>query len=230
MLAWAPPDMDAAPPSDLAAGSARLLLALRHALADPLSSAALKLDLVERRLLTPSGAEPAWVVERVRAAQTEMGTAHRLLDLLLRLSEILGERPEETCLRDLCRAAGVPLHETSAALGRVLLRHRASAEAIRGVASFAAQGGGPSKPARSGLESGRLTLTLEGPHVTADGCPERLLDLPHGVEEAEALFVARAAVEADGGLLELAEHDGRLVALFSWPLPPEVGAEREDAP
>jgi hypothetical protein len=30
--------------------------------------------------------------------------------------------------------------------------------------------------------------------------------------------VARAAVEADGGRLELTESGGRLVALFSWPL------------
>jgi hypothetical protein len=45
--------------------------------------------------------------------------------------------------------------------------------------------------------------------------------------EAEALFVARAAVEADGGRLELTERGGRLVALFSWPLRREGDAERK---
>jgi hypothetical protein len=221
-------DMDAASPPDPAGGSAPILLALRHALADPLSAAALKLDLVERRLLAPSGADPSWVVERVRAAQADVGAANRLLDLLLRLAEIAGERPGETSLRDVCRTAGVPLHEAAVAVPRLPLRHRASAEAIQSVASFAARGDGvPSPIGRAGLESGRVTLAVEGSRVTADGRPERLLDLPHGVEEAEALFVARAAVEADGGRLELTERGGRLVALFSWPLRRQDDAERK---
>jgi hypothetical protein len=221
-------DMDAASPPDPAGGSAPILLALRHALADPLSAAALKLDLVERRLLAPSGADPSWVVERVRAAQADVGAANRLLDLLLRLAEIAGERPGETSLRDVCRTAGVPLHEAAVAVPRLPLRHRSSAEAIQSVASFATRGDGvPSPIGRAGLESGRVTLALEGSRVTADGRPERLLDLPHGIEEAEALFVARAAVEADGGRLELTERGGRLVALFSWPLRRQGDAERK---
>jgi hypothetical protein len=221
-------DMDAASPPDPAGGSARILLALRHALADPLSAATLKLDLVERRLMAPSGADPSWVAERVRAAQADVGAANRLLDLLLRLAEIAGERPGETSLHDVCRTAGVPLHETAVAVPRLPLRHRASAEAIQSVASFAARGDGVPLPiGRTGLESGRVTLAVEGSRVTADGRPERLLDLPHGIEEAEALFVARAAVEADGGRLELTERGGRLVALFSWPLRLEGDAERK---
>jgi len=220
--------MDAASPPDPAGGSARNLLALRHALADPLSAATLKLDLMERRLMAPSGADPSWLVERVRAAKADMGAANRLLDLLLRLAEIAGERPIETSLRDVCRTAGVPLPDGTAAVPRLPLRHRASAEAIQSVASFAARGDGdPSPIGRAGLESGRVTLAVEGSHVTADGRPERLLDLPHGVQEAEALFVARAAVEADGGRLELAERGGRLMALFSWPLGHEGDAERK---
>ncbi len=176
--------------------------------------------------MAPSGADPAWVAERVRAARADVGSANRLLDLLLRLAEIAGEKPGETCLRDVCRTAGVPLHETAAVLPRLPLRHRASAEAIQNVASFAARGDGVPPPiGRAELESGRVTLAVDGPLVTADGRPERLLDLPHGIAEAEALFVARAAVEADGGRLELAERDGRLVALFSWPLRLEGDAE-----
>jgi hypothetical protein len=224
-------DMDTASPPDLAAGSASILLALRHALADPLSAAALKLDLVERRLVAPSGAEPSWVAGRVRAARTDVGTANRLLDLLLRLAEIASERPEDTSLLDVCRAAGVPLHETAAVLPRLPLRRRASAEAIQNVASFTARGDGVLSPiGRAGLEGGRMTLAVEGSRVTADGRPERLLDLPHGIVEAEALFVARAAVEADGGRLELKERGARLVALFSWPLRLESDAGRKSGP
>jgi len=220
--------MDAASPPDLAGESAPILLALRHALADPLSAATLKLDLMERRLMAPSGADPSWLVERVRAAKADMGAANRLLDLLLRLAEIAGERPGETSLCDVCRTAGVALHEAAVAIPRLPLRRRASAEAIQSVASFAARGDGvPSPIGRAGLESGRVTLAVEGSRVTVDGRPERLLDLPHGIEGAEALFVARAAVEADGGRLELAERGGRLVALFSWPLRLEGDTERK---
>jgi hypothetical protein len=199
-------------------------------LADPLSAAALKLDLVERRLTAPSETDPSWMVERVRAVQADVGAANRLLGILLRLAEIAGERPEETSLRDVCRTAGIPLDEAAAAVPRLPLRHRASAEAIQSVASYAARGESVFPPiGRAGLESGRVTLAVEGSRVTADGRPERLLDLPHGIEGAEALFVARAAVEADGGRLELTERGGRLVALFSWPLRLEGGAERKGA-
>ncbi len=197
-------------------------------MADPLSGAALKLDLVERRLMAPSGVDLAWVVERVRAVQADVGTVNRLLDLLLRLAEIAGERPGETSLGNVCRAAGVPLHEGAVAVPHLSLRHRASAEAIQNVASFAARGeSAPPPVGRAGLENGRVTLAVEGSRVTADGRPERLLDLPHGIEDAEPLFVARAAVEADGGRLELTERGGRLVALFSWPLRPEDDAGRK---
>jgi hypothetical protein len=221
--------MDAASPLDPPGESAHTLRALRHALADPLSAVALKLDLVERRLLSPSGADPSWVVERVRAAQANVGAANRLLDLLLRLAEIAGEQPEQTSLGEVCRTAGIPLPDAAPAVPRLSLRHRSSAEAILSVASFAARGdGAPSPIARAGLENGRVTLALEGSRVTADGRPERLLDLPHGIPEAEALFVARAAVEADGGRLELTERAGRLVALFSWPVRPQGDSERKE--
>ena len=72
-----------------------------------------------------------------------------------------------------------------------------------------------------------MTLAFEGSRATADGRPARLLDLPHGIEGVEGLFVARAAVEADGGRLELTERGGLFVALFSWPLQLEGDAERK---
>src|ERR1035437_10573408 len=108
--------MDAASPPHPPGESAHILRALRHALAAPLSAAALKLDLVHRRLMAPSGADPSWVVERVRAAQADVGAANRLLDLLLRLAEVAGERAGETSLRDVCRSAGVPLHQAAVAV------------------------------------------------------------------------------------------------------------------
>lgn len=222
--------MDAASRSDPAGGSAPILLALRHALADPLSGAALKLDLVERRLTAPSGADLSWVLERVRAVQADVAAANRLLDLLLRLAEIVGEPPGDTSLRDVCRTAGILLDEGAAAVPRLPLRHRTSAEAIQSVASFARGESVPSPIGRAGFSGGRVTLAVEGSRVTADGHPERLLDLPHGIEGAEALFVARAAVEADGGRLELTERGGRLVALFSWPLRLERDADRKGGP
>jgi hypothetical protein len=222
--------MDAASPPDPSGESARILDVLRHALADPLSAAALKLDLVERRLLLPSGADPSWLVERVRAVQADLGATNRLLDLLLRLAAIAGERPEETSLRDVCSRAGVPLGGTAEeAPPRLPLRVAALADAIRGVAAFAAGPGGAAPAGREELANGRVTLTLEGTRVTADGRPARLLDLPHGIEDAEILFVARAAALADGGRLELAERDGRLAARFSWPVPAEGGAGQKDA-
>lgn len=212
--------MDAASLPFPAGESAHVLRALRHALADPLSSAVLKLDLVERRLLAPSGADPAWVVERLRAAQANMTAANRLLDLLLRLAEIADERPEATSLFDLCRTAGVPFDEAGARVPGVPARRASSAEAIRNVAAFIrngdAGGGVPLPIGRASLENGRVILSLQGSRGT-DASPERLLDLPHGIEEGETLFVARAAIEADGGRLELTARGGRLAALFSWP-------------
>jgi hypothetical protein len=210
--------MEAARLPDPAAESGHNLRALRHALADPLSAVALKLNLVERRLQSPSGADPAWILERVRAAQADLGAANRLLDVLLRLAEIAGERPDETTLGDICEAAGIPLQSASP-VPPLPLRRRSSADAIREVASFATRGESVHSPVgRATLESGRVTLALEGTRVTADGRPDRLLDLPHGIDDADALFVARAAVQADGGSLELTENDGRLVATFSWPV------------
>jgi hypothetical protein len=222
--------MDAASPPDLDGESARILHVLRHALADPLSAAALKLDLVERRLLSPSGADPSWTVEKVRAVQADLGTTTRLLDLLLRLAAIAGEQPEDTSLRDVCLRAAVSLDAAATTPPRLPLRAVALSEAIRSVAAFAGEPGGAAAPtARERLENGRLALVLEGTRVTAEDHAARLLDLPHGSEEAGALFVARAAVAADGGRLELTERDGRLTAFFSWPLRSEGAAGRNEA-
>ena len=220
--------MDSASPSDPGGEAAQILRALRHALADPLSAASLKLDLVERRLLAPSGADPAWVVERVRAVQTYVGEAARLLGLLHRLAAIADERPTKTSVREICRRAGVSLGEADAVVPRLSLRGTALADAIRGVASFVA-GSATEPTGREVVENGHVTLRVAGPRVTADGLPGRLLDLPHGNEDAEALFVARAAAAADGGRLRLIERGSRLEAMFVWPLQRDgdIGGEDE---
>jgi hypothetical protein len=216
--------MDTPSSPDRPDGYARILLSLRHALADPLSSAALKLDLVERRLASPSGAEPSWLTERVRTAHAEVDEAHRLIDLLLRLAEIAGERPGDTSIRELCRAAGVPIEEPPGDAPSVRLRQRSSVDAIRGVASLGRRGDLPPTAARTRFENGRVSLEVDASRATADGHPERLLDLPHGTPEVEPLFLARATVVSDGGDLELTERGGRLVALFSWPAERKAGA------
>lgn len=223
--------MEAAPIPELSGESGHLLRALRHALADPLSAITLKLNLVERRLQTPAGADSKWVAERMRAAQADVSAANRLLDLLLRLAEIAGEPAGETSIHDVCRAAGLSLEESASAVPRVSLRLRSSVEAIKSFTSFATRGGGSGSPvARAGLENGRVSLFIEGTRATPDARPDRLLDLPHGVDGADDLFMARAAVEADGGRLELTGEDGRLAAHFSWPVGGEGFAGRKDAP
>jgi hypothetical protein len=216
--------MDTVSPPDLEGGCVRTLLALRHALADPLSSASLRLDLVTRRLTAPPGADPSWVLERVRAVQADVFLANRLLDLLLRLSEIERERTREMSLGELCRAAGVSFCEAARPVPSLHLRQLAETAAVQNVAAFARGDGVELPSGKAEIEGGRVTLTIEGARVTADGHPERLLDLPHGFDDAESLFVARAAVEADGGRLELGERGGRLVAHFSWPLREWKGA------
>lgn len=200
-------------------GLARSLLVLRHALSSPLSTAALKLDVTERRLSAPSGAETSWVVEKLRAAQAEMSTANRQLDLLLRLSEIEAERPQASALDEVCRAAGVALSGSALPVPRVVMRRRATGEAFRGVAAFAS----PAGAARAGFDGAHVTLAFGGSRPATSERPDRLFDLPDGTAESESLFAARAAVEADGGCLEITEENGRLVALFSWPAPAAEG-------
>lgn len=213
-------DADSHPGPD--AGSARLLLALRHALADPLSTAALKLDLVERRLTSPAGADPSWILERVRAAQAEVTSANLLLELLRRLAEIAEEMPERTSLSDVCGAAGLQIEAAPAPA--IVVRRTAAADAVRGVVSYLAPGGA-SSAAHARDAGDAVSLELRGERAVAPGDLARLLDLPHADRDAEALYLARAAVQADGGRLELFDRAGSLAVLFTWPAAPrEAGA------
>ena len=207
-------------PPDLPGGVAGALGTLRHALADPLSAAGLKLELLERRLaaVPPDGLALA---DRVRGAKADLAEAGRLLDLLPRLASIAGEVPEETSLGDLCRVAGVPLEEDAASRSRLLLRRLAAIDALRIVVWFlrSLDAGGAVPDVRGEVASGRVSLRIEAHVACRRALPERLFHLPRGEEQAGELFLARAGVESDGGRLELAERESRTVALLSWPRP-----------
>jgi len=217
--------MNEALPPEPSSGVAGALGTLRHALADPLSAAGLKLELLERRLAAASPGEPA-LAERVRGAQSDLGLAGRLIDLLPRLAAIAGEEPSAISLDDLCRVAGVRLGENSEPRTRLFLRRVAASDALRtlswcfGVPEPAC----PPPLVRVEIAAGRVSLRIEGPGAFG-ASPERLFHLPRGEEGAEELFLARAAVESDGGTLELAQKDGLVATCLSWPHQPAVADE-----
>ncbi len=210
--------MDAVFPPD-PSGVAGALATLRHALADPLSAAGLKLELLERHLAAvPFGG--TLLTDRVRGAKADIETASRLLDLLLRLSFIAGETAGEISIPGLCRAAGVALEEGTSA-GPLLRLRPETIRALASVAEFLRSKDPGDSPPRSRVEenAGRVSLRMDVPGTFGALDPARLFQLPHGEEQRADLFLARAAVEADGGRLQFLEREGHVTALFSWPLP-----------
>jgi hypothetical protein len=207
-------------PPDPASGIVAALGTLRHALADPLSAAGLKLELVERRLSAASGDGPSLAV-RIQSAKADLAIASRLIDLLPRLAKIAGESPRETSIGDLCRLAGVLLEDEPASTPRLMLRRLASVDALRAVASSLRplDPTGPAPRARLVTAPGGLSLRIEGSGHRDRAKTDRLLGLPRGDERAEELFLARACIEADGGVLELGRQEEPLVATASWPGP-----------
>ena len=214
-------------PPDFPGGVADALGTLRHALADPLSAAGVKLELLERRLAeVPSNG--ASLADRVRGVKSDLAAAGRLIDLLPRLASIAGEPAGITSLGDLCRAAGIPLEEGPANRPRLLLRRLATIDALRILVWFLRSRDPLAAPPRLLEESasGRVALRIEALGGSGDSNPERLFHLPRGEERGEDLFLARACIESDGGRLQLVERESRLVALLSWPEPatsPEGG-------
>jgi hypothetical protein len=88
---------------------------------------------------------------------------------------------------------------------------------------------GRQPPVRAEPVPGRVSLRIEAVGGRGEENPERLFQLPRGDVRAEELFLARAGIESDGGRLQLAEREGRIVALLSWPRPTpatEEGASR----
>lgn len=205
-------------PPDFPGGVADALGTLRHALADPLSAAGVKLELLERRLAeAPSNGVS--LADRVRGVKADLAVAGRLIDLLPRLASVAGEPAEDTSLGDLCRAAGIPLEEEPAVRPRLLLRRLATIDALRILVWFLRSRDPLAAPPRLLEESasGRVALRIEALVGSGESNPERLFHLPRGEERSEDLFLARACIESDGGRLQLVARESRLVALLSWP-------------
>lgn len=207
-------------PPDPPGGIAGALGTLRHALADPLSAAGLKLELLGRRLAAVPD-EGTSFADRVRGAKGDLAIAGRLIDLLPRLATIAGEASVDASIGELCRAAGVPLEESAASCTHILLKRLASADALRTVVGFVRSVDPDGRPPRAQAETGpaRVSLSIDSPGRLVETNLDRLFQLPRGGVQGEELFLARASIEADGGRLLLVEREGRLVAAFSWPRP-----------
>ena len=206
---------------DTPGGMAAALGTLRHALADPLSAAGLKLELLERHLAAVS-VDGASLADRVRGVKADLAITGRLIDLLPQLASMAGEAPAESSIGELCRVAGIPIDEGAAAAEtRLRLRRLVSVDVLRIVVGFVRSLDDAGTPPRLRAEAspGHVSLRIEGPGDPGDVKVERLFLLPRGEDRARELFLARAGIETDGGRLRLEGRDGRFVALVSWPLP-----------
>ncbi len=187
------------------------LAVLRHALADPLSAATAKAEVLAARLLRDSPA----LAERARDLGADLATAGRLLDLLSALSDILEEAPETMSVSRLVAPWGTAA-QAGAESRLVGVRPASAADAIRRVVAFGtARGGAPVVSARWNGE--RVEVLVDGLGPPLAGPIERLVLLPRNVPEADDLFVAHAAMEADGGTLRLGVEGAGLAATLSWP-------------
>lgn len=188
-----------------------VLAVLRHALADPLSAATAKVEVLAARLLREAPA----LETRARDLGTDLATAGRLLDLLSALSDIAEERPEPVTLGRLVAPFG-EAPEGAEEARVVLVRPVSAEEAIRRVVAFgAARGGAPLVAVRRG--AGRAEVHVGGlgplPPVPID----RLVLLPRDVPGADDVFFAYAAVAADGGEIFFSIEGDALGAALSWP-------------
>lgn len=190
-----------------------VLSVLRHALADPLSAATAKAEVLAARLRRELPA----LAGRAEDLGADLATAGRLLDLLTALSEISEEAPEAVPLEKLASPSS-GAHPSGA--GTVRVRPASAAAAVRRVVAFGEARGGAVRVAlrRSG---GRGEILLEGLGPRPEVPVEQLLLLPRAVAGADDLFLARAAALADGGALLLSIGDDGLRATFSWPLAAE---------
>ena len=216
-------------PPEVPGGVASALGTLRHALADPLSAAGVKLELLERRLAEAPSTGSA-LADRVRGAKADLASAGRLIDLLPRLASIVGETAQDGSLVELCRVAGVELGEDPATPGRLLLRRHATIDALRSLVWFLRSRDTSGRSPHAHLETtpDRVSLRIDTVGGVGAGDLERLFHLPRGEERAGDLFLARAAIETDGGTLQLVEREGTLVALLSWPWPATPGTGGAD--
>jgi hypothetical protein len=188
---------------------------LRHALADPLSAATAKAEVLAARL---SREAPA-LAERARDLGADLATAGRLLDLLAALSDIEEEAPETTPLGRIVAPFEVAVENGT---DRALVRARpaSAGDAIRRVVAFGTvRGGVPAITLRRGGEGAEVVVRPLGSPPT--GPLERLLLLPRELPGAEDIFIAHAALTADGGTLTLSVDGAALAATLCWPAPLE---------
>ena len=189
-----------------------ILAVLRHALADPLSAATAKAEVLAARLRR----ESPGLAARAEDLGCDLDTAGRLLDLLSALSEIGEEEAEPVSLERL----GSPHGAAAAGSGSVRVRPAAAEDAIRRVVAFGeARGGAPRVSCLLGAGRGEIRIAGLGPRPEVPVA--RLLLLPREVPGTEELFLAQATALADAGALLLSLDDSGLVATFSWPLTEE---------
>ena len=100
-----------------------VLAALRHALADPLSAAAVKVEVLATRL----DREAPALSPRARDLGADLASAGRLLDLLAAVAAVAEEAPEESTLSSLVAGVG---GETGAGDAGLRLRVRPSAAGL----------------------------------------------------------------------------------------------------
>ncbi len=193
-------------PPDLPVGVPGALGTLRHALADPLSAAGLKLELLERRLasVTPDGS----LADRVRSTKADVAAAGRLINLLPRLARIAGEAPVEASIGDLCRVAGIPLGEPAGGLPRVLLRRLASIDSLRTLLGIlrSPDPGVPPPRVSAEVSPGRVSLRIETLGGSGERDPERLFHLPPGLHDLLGQLCHRGFVLVGHGLVEALHH------------------------
>ena len=188
-----------------------MLAAFRHALADPLSAAGMKLEIVERKLRVPSR-DPSVenLASRVESVKGDLAELGRLLDLLNVVSNLLDEPRRRMTVGELTEVGGVAPEVAFAA------RPESVGEALRRIVAFgSARGGTPSLRFTPGAAGVAVAAAGLGPPPA--GSLERLLSLPRATPGAEDLYIARACVELDGGSLELRVSDGSLEAELRWP-------------
>jgi len=99
-----------------------VLAVLRHALADPLSAATAKVEVLTARLFREAPA----LATRARDLGADLATAGRLLDLLSALSDIAEETPEPVTLGRLVAPFGEATEDAEGS--RVVRVRPASAE------------------------------------------------------------------------------------------------------
>ena len=201
---------------------------LRHALADPLSAAGLKLELLERRLARGLPDEPA-LADRVRGAKADLAVAGRLIDLLPRLAGIAGETPSETSIDELCRRGGSPARGgRGSPAAPLLLRRLAAIDALRTLSRVLLRRSSPAgAPPRVRVE------TSPGARVPPDRGPGHARREPRAALPPAPRRGARPrsssspapASNPTGGACELARREGR-ARRASLVAPAGAGGER----